>query len=77
MKTRVISDAGKGGEAVIIVVFVEDCYSDLVEVKLELLRKDVLHHRLCGGVIIAADGGKIGVGSRTFGNQFCISRVVC
>ena len=75
VQTWIGTEAGEGGDAVFVVRFVEECLADLLEVELEFFGENVLDLRFDADVVVAADGGEVGVCAGAFGDEVLISGV--
>lgn len=62
MEAGVACYAGKSGNAVFVVSFVEDGAADLFEVELELFGEDVFDEGFDSDIVVATHGCEVGVG---------------
>lgn len=69
------TEACEGSYAVFVVGFVEEGLTDLLEVELEFFGEDVLDLGFYGDVIVAADGGEVGVCAGAFRDEVLVSGV--
>ena len=77
MEAWVTAKASEGGDTIFVVGFVEEGAADFFKVELEFFGEDVFDEGFHTDVIVAADGGEVGVCTGAFGEEVLVPGVCC